>query len=343
MLDRWRIIGTWLFRSLIGLPKWWRYDFRDFRIIIEQDDQLRYFRTPASLQRIVVRSILTLLSLALFVILGLLATNLILHMAKARLERSHHAIYATLLADSDIDPATGVSFDMLNLAQDIKDRQQAIQQYIGYSAIALKEENHGLLNELRATDLSEKAIRAIEMASVGGGAQSFAENQPLPQNLLPDTLVNDILKNRELQDVLRALPKQMPLKHFEVTSDFGIRKHPLTGIVHFHNGVDLVANGNEGSIFPAKAGKVIFAAMQPQLGNTVVIQHSHGIRTLYAHLNKINIRVGETVHLDTILGTIGNTGASSTGTHLHFEVLVGGFATNPIKAIRAAKNVQQIQ
>ncbi|MDR1842142.1 MAG: M23 family metallopeptidase [Holophagales bacterium] len=53
-------------------------------------------------------------------------------------------------------------------------------------------------------------------------------------------------------------------------------------------------------------------------------------------------QVGENVQLDTILGTVGNTGASSTGPHLHFEVLVGGFSANPIKVIRAARNVQQI-
>ncbi|MCL1908835.1 MAG: M23 family metallopeptidase [Holophagaceae bacterium] len=342
MLRRWREIGAWLFRSLLTLPRWWRYDYKDFRIIIEQEGQLRYFRTPAGLQRVAVRSTMVFFLVASLVMLGLFTASLLLNSAKARLENSHQAIYATLLAESSLD-ASHPDIDMLSLAQEIKARQQAIQQYIGYSAIAYVEENQGLMDQLRSTDLSQKAIHAIERASLGGGVPLVVGNQSLPQNLLPDSLVKDIIKNRELRDTLRSLPEQMPLKQFEISSDFGIRKHPLTGVIHFHNGVDLVVTGAEDSIFPAKAGKVIYASMQPQLGNTVVIQHSHGIKTLYAHLNKINTRVGETVNLDTILGTVGNTGTSSTGTHLHFEVLVGDFATNPIKVIRAAKNVQQIQ
>jgi murein DD-endopeptidase MepM/ murein hydrolase activator NlpD len=70
--------------------------------------------------------------------------------------------------------------------------------------------------------------------------------------------------------------------------------------------------------------------------------HTHGIRTLYAHLREINnICVVDAVQSDTILDTAGNTGSSSTGSHLHFEVLIGGYATNPIKVIKAVKNVQQ--
>jgi len=151
------------------------------------------------------------------------------------------------------------------------------------------------------------------------------------------------LENRELHNILRALPEQMPVKQFEVSSDFGVRKHPLSGDIHYHTGVDLVVQGLNGKVYPAKAGTVTTAAMHPQLGNTVVLQHSHSVQTLYAHLQDINVNVGDAVQTDTVLGTVGNTGASSTGTHLHFEVLVGGFPTNPIKVIRAARNVQQIK
>jgi murein DD-endopeptidase MepM/ murein hydrolase activator NlpD len=343
MRRKWQIIGAWLFRSLFTLPKWWGYEYKDFRIIIEQDGQLRYFRTPAGLQRTAVRCAIAGFSIAMFSLVGLGVINYLLSSARTRLEESHQAIYATLLAESNIDPSTGPELNMLDLAKEIKERQRAVQQYIGYNAIAYKEENQTLMEQLKASDLSLGAIQAIEKASIGGGALLTDANSSLPQNLLPDSLVSDILKNRELRGILQSLPDQMPLKHYEISSEFGIRKHPISGNPHFHSGVDIVSNVPDDDIYPAKAGTIVFADMQPHLGNTVIIQHSHGIKTLYAHLEKINISVGDTVQSDTIIGTVGNTGSSSTGPHLHFEVLIGGYATNPIKVIKAAKNVQQNQ
>ena len=343
MNKKWRIIGAWLAKVFFKLPKLWKYEYRDFSIIIEQDGQLRYFTTPANLQRTLVRGAIVVFFMTLFSLAGLGATSLLLSTKKTRLEMSHQAIYATLLGDSKIGASPASDSDLLDLAQEIKDRQRTIQQYLGFSAIAFEEENQSLTDQLYATGLTEKAIKAIERASVGGGLLE-TENLSPPQDLLPDSLVKDILKNRELHNILRALPGQMPLKQFEVSSDFGIRKHPLSGVVHYHTGVDLVVHdGSDDNVYPAKAGTVITAMMHPQLGNTVVLQHSHSVQTLYAHLHDIKVNIGDAVQNDTVLGVVGNTGASSTGTHLHFEVLVGGFPTNPIKVIRAARNVQQIK
>ena len=345
MFRMWRIIGTWLFRSIVSLPRWWRHEYRDFSIIIEQDGRLRYFNTPAKFQRIAVRSAIAVFSASAVSIIALGITSLALNSTKARLEKSHQDIYATLLADSTLDEADCNELDMLELAKEIKERQMAIQQYIGLSAKAFSDENRSLLSQLQATDLSNRAIQIIEHASLGGGGGIQPSSEgilPNHQNLLPESLVSEILKNRDLHGILRALPNQMPLKQYEVSSDFGIRRHPITRVVHFHNGVDLVVHGADRYVYPAKPGKVLSAEYHPQLGNTVVLQHSHNLTTLYGHLKDVRVKEGDDVHLETKLGAIGNTGASTTGTHLHFEVLVGGFATNPIKVIRAAKNVQQI-
>jgi murein DD-endopeptidase MepM/ murein hydrolase activator NlpD len=344
MKRNWQIIGAWLVRVFFTLPKWWNHDYQGYRIIVEHEDgRLRYFCLPACLQRTVARIAIVAFSFSFVSIVALGSASYCLNAEKTRLESSKLAIFETLLGDTKLDVPAFSEAQLLCLVQEVKDRQNAIQQYFGFSAIAFQEENQNLLERLRETGLTEKAIRAIEQASVGGGLLADEESQQSVQNLLPPSLVQDILKNRELYDVLRALPDQMPLKQFEVSSDFGIRKHPITGAVHFHTGVDLVVYGSKDLVFPAKAGKVITAAMHPQLGNTVVVQHNNGIQTLYAHLQTIDAKLGDAVHLDTVLGTVGNTGAYSTGPHLHFEVLVGGFTTNPIKVIRAARNVQQIQ
>jgi murein DD-endopeptidase MepM/ murein hydrolase activator NlpD len=343
MKRNWQIIGSWLAHALFSLPKWWKYDYKGFRIIIEQEDgHLHYFRMPACLQKTVARIAIASFSIATVSIVTLGLASYFLNTEKNRLESSKQAIYMALLGDAQLNALSFSEAELLSLVQEVKDRQNAIQQYFGFSAIAFKEENQNLIEHLRDTGLTEKAIRAIEQASVGGGRLADDESRQSFQDLLPAPLVDDILQNRELYDILRALPEQMPLRQYDVSSDFGIRKHPITGSVHFHTGVDLVVYGSNDQVFPAKAGKVITAAMHPQLGNTVVVQHNNGIQTLYAHLHDINVNIGDVVQLDTILGTVGNTGSSSTGPHLHFEVMVGGFTTNPIKVIRAARNVQQI-
>jgi murein DD-endopeptidase MepM/ murein hydrolase activator NlpD len=84
--------------------------------------------------------------------------------------------------------------------------------------------------------------------------------------------------------------------------------------------------------------------LHPQLGIAVVLRHGNDIHSLRAHLREIMVNAwGNIQQLDTPSGVVGDTGASPIGVHLYFDVLVGGFATNPIKVIRTARNVQQIQ
>lgn len=108
--------------------------------------------------------------------------------------------------------------------------------------------------------------------------------------------------------------------------------HPLPGArrtqgIHGYNGVDLAASAGT-PILAAGAGEVLVAkgsGWNGGYGNYIVIRHSNGTQTLYAHLSSVSVSVGESVGAGQSLGIIGNTG-KSTGTHLHFEVRGG---TNP--------------
>ena len=73
-----------------------------------------------------------------------------------------------------------------------------------------------------------------------------------------------------------------------------------------------------------------YTGKQGFLGNLVIIDHGHGIVTQYGHLNKILINQGDTVKRGDIIGEVGNTGRS-TGSHLHYEVHLGGVPVNPQK------------
>jgi murein DD-endopeptidase MepM/ murein hydrolase activator NlpD len=104
-----------------------------------------------------------------------------------------------------------------------------------------------------------------------------------------------------------------------------------------HNGTDFA--GPHGTpIYSTADGVVKKASWQSGYGRMVTIQHEFGIETRYAHLSKIRVKPGQRVSRGERIGDMGNTGRS-TGTHLHYEVRVGGRPVNPMTYIKAARNV----
>jgi hypothetical protein len=99
----------------------------------------------------------------------------------------------------------------------------------------------------------------------------------------------------------------------------------------FHAGVDLLASRGTG-VIAAAPGRVTWAGSRDGWGKLVAIAHGHGVRTMYAHLETIRVKVGEWVAGGTMLGRVGATG-NATGAHLHFEVRVGGAAVDPLRAL----------
>ena len=113
----------------------------------------------------------------------------------------------------------------------------------------------------------------------------------------------------------------------EKTSGFGPRVHPIFGSVRQHNGIDL--DGDTGDrVRAARSGEVILAGQRGGFGNTIVIYHGLGYSTLYGHLSRIEVSVGQQVQSGDRIGAIGSTGWS-TGPHLHFELRIDGRAVDP--------------
>ena len=113
-----------------------------------------------------------------------------------------------------------------------------------------------------------------------------------------------------------------------LSSLFGSRIHPITGKPNNHTGIDIPAPKNT-KIYAAKSGVVITSTYNSSYGNYVVVSHSDGTSTLYAHMNKRNASVGQTVNQGAVIGYVGTTG-SSTGNHLHFEIRLNGNRVDPI-------------
>lgn len=115
--------------------------------------------------------------------------------------------------------------------------------------------------------------------------------------------------------------------HNYVTSRFGLRVHPITGVQKSHTGIDISADTGT-PIVAADSGKVTKAAVYGGYGNCVILDHGNGYVTLYGHLSRIAVSEGESVSQGQTIGSVGSTGLS-TGPHCHFEVWSGGVRTDP--------------
>lgn len=126
-----------------------------------------------------------------------------------------------------------------------------------------------------------------------------------------------------------------------ITSQYGMRVHPITGAYKLHTGVDIGAP--MGAKFLAAAnGIVVKATFNSAYGNMVIIDHGGGVQTLYAHGSEIIAQVGQTVTAGDEVLKVGSTGYS-TGPHAHFEIRVNGQTINPLNFLpKDNKETQQL-
>ncbi len=112
-----------------------------------------------------------------------------------------------------------------------------------------------------------------------------------------------------------------------LTSQYGMRIHPITSKRKIHNGIDIGAPiGRE--VVSAADGEVIYAGFMGTAGNTIIIKHDQ-LETRYYHLSEIIVRRGQMVTKESLIGNVGSTGAV-TGPHLHFETRVSGVPVDPL-------------
>ena len=137
---------------------------------------------------------------------------------------------------------------------------------------------------------------------------------------------------RELAAQIANVPSESgflwPLPgRYNLSSLFGSRKHPITGKANNHTGIDIPASSGT-SILAAKSGVVTTSTYNNSYGNYVVVSHSDGTSTLYAHMSRRGCSKGDVVSQGQTIGYVGTTG-SSTGNHLHLEVRVNGSRVDP--------------
>lgn len=223
-----------------------------------------------------------------------------------------------------------------HLAQQIKNGQDqnvdiwgVMQGYNFGSAYIPWLSNRGGVN---TTDLAEVYSRTVVAPSLGNttgatypyvNAVSQADGRTYLYvnggNFHYAAMIRQYVKVNESSGYVVPISKPVT-----VNSEFGYRYHPITGSYELHNGIDLV-NGNATTpIYASAAGEVVISGSYPDwYGNYVVIKHSDGLYTGYAHQSQLRVSVGDTVNQGQQIGNMGTTGPS-TGPHLHFQFFKNG-------------------
>jgi murein DD-endopeptidase MepM/ murein hydrolase activator NlpD len=140
-----------------------------------------------------------------------------------------------------------------------------------------------------------------------------------------------IILAKEKEDMLRCIPAIQPISNRDLTrtaSGWGLRIHPIYKIIRFHQGIDFTApTGTE--VYATGDGKVVeVKSMRRDYGNHIIIDHGYGYTTVYAHLDRFNVKKGQVIKRGDIIGFVGSTGLS-TAPHLHYEVKLNNRNVDP--------------
>ena len=236
--------------------------------------------------------------------------------SRASYERYLVAAGDTLAALADrfgVTVDTIISFNDVQREGDLKPgRELIIPNQSGIRYTVRRGDDAGRIAARHGVSLSALlAVNGVEGALVAAG-----------QNLLiPGAGLGENARNRVLGEIfIQPAPGR-------ITSGYGYRSDPFTGLRKFHNGID-IANQPGTPIVAAMSGTVRTAGYNGNYGRYLILRHADGYQTLYAHLNKVLVAEGERVRQGQRVGEMGNTGYNSAF-NLHFSIFLNGAHVDP--------------
>ncbi len=183
----------------------------------------------------------------------------------------------------------------------------------------------GLLTVAAAPAQAESAGYVAAQAAPAAGTGIVAEGADRQfQQLFASW---DRAAERSIATTSVAMPSRTPLESYRMSSNYGMRTHPVLGGLRGHKGIDMAAPSGT-PIYATADGLVSKAEWFSSYGNFIAIGHGNELETRFGHLSRIAVSAGQRVRKGDLIGYVGSTGRS-TGPHLHYEVRVAGLAVDP--------------
>ena len=234
-----------------------------------------------------------------------------------------------MMVEEVIDYDNSVMEELLALQEQIETDKAALE--------TSKEEQEAAKakQEAAKADLKDQEAQVDALIQEISGQEDQLEAAEAQLKAAANAMDAEIKRlEKEMAEQIANVPSEsgflwpLPSSWNTLSSLFGSRIHPITGKPNNHTGIDIPASKNT-NIYAAKSGVVTTSTYNSSYGNYVVVSHSDGTSTLYAHMNKRAVSKGETVSQGQVIGYVGTTG-SSTGNHLHFEIRVNGTRVDPV-------------
>ncbi len=175
-------------------------------------------------------------------------------------------------------------------------------------------------NITKKYEKSTKTSLSAEIKGAGGQDYSIASISEIPTNVS----VNSYSLNQKMVTPVIG----------DITSEFGVRNHPISNELRFHSGIDIAADTGT-PIYAAFSGTIAEVKFDEWNGNYLKIKHDGNISTVYCHCQKLIVEKGQKIKAGEVVGYVGSTG-SSTGPHLHFEFRIDNISYDPQNALNEA-------
>ncbi len=235
---------------------------------------------------------------------------------ETQLQRSQIRFFSEKIGEVEKNIAGMREFDRrLRMLANLEGSEGKTRQFLGVGGPPPADIRETLLLQRNEAELVQQMRHDLQRLN----EEASAEGDSLRK-------LEGLLQDKRVQ--LANTPSIWPARGW-LTSGFGYRISPFTGLRQRHEGID-ISNRIGASIIAPADGLVTNIGREWGFGKILVISHGFGFTTRYAHLNRINVKIGQKVKRGNQIAEIGNTGRS-TGPHLHYEVMVNGVPVNPMK------------
>jgi hypothetical protein len=298
-------------------------DFYNILIFSKKASTIRRYRFPRVLAKLICLGIpICFILLGYFSFDYVMMRQEVLELNRLReetqLQRTHIRFFSEKIGEVENKIAGMREFDRrLRILANLEGPGGKTRQFIGVGGPPPADIRETLLLQRNEAELVQQMRHDLGRLDGEAGAEGDSLRE-----------LESLLQNKEVQ--LANTPSIWPARGW-LTSGFGYRISPFTGLRQRHEGIDISNRVGAPVITPAD-GLITNIGREWGFGKILVVSHGFGFTTRYAHLHRINVKVGQKVKRGQKVAEIGNTGRS-TGPHLHYEVMVNGVPVNPMKYI----------